>query len=167
MCTFVEALDQYRLSFHITSITSLEENIPSHSLQPFVSAKRLIRVQRRAMLRPPLTTRCVVKFAPSPQGPRHIRTITGGSQALDNFIAAEALSSTARDTPSKVEPHSPPIKRISSAQAPTRIKRGAHSPTPPLPPPERVETGTHPTRIPCSPTATLLHRHPSHCSGRG
>ena len=46
-CTFGDALDQYRLGFDIVSITSLEENIPSHSLQPFVSAKRLDRVQRR------------------------------------------------------------------------------------------------------------------------
>jgi hypothetical protein len=32
---------EYRLGFDILSITSMEENIPSHSLQPFVSTKRL------------------------------------------------------------------------------------------------------------------------------
>jgi hypothetical protein len=40
-CTFGDALQKYRLCFDIVSITSLEENIPFHSLQPFVSAKRL------------------------------------------------------------------------------------------------------------------------------
>ena len=34
--TFCEELNQYRLGFDIMLITSLEENIPSHPLQPFV-----------------------------------------------------------------------------------------------------------------------------------
>jgi len=38
----------------------------SHSLQPFASAKRLDRVQKRALRRPPLPTRCTVQYAPSP-----------------------------------------------------------------------------------------------------
>ena len=122
-CTFGDALDQYRLGFDIWSIASLEENIPSHSLQHYVSAKRLDQAQRCVLRRPHLTTRCTIPFAPSPQGPYHIRFIAGGAQALDAFLATDALSSKALDTPSKVEPSSPPIKRSSSAQAPTRNKR--------------------------------------------
>jgi len=44
-CTFGDVLEQYRLGFDILSITSTEENIPSHSLQPFISIKRLARAQ--------------------------------------------------------------------------------------------------------------------------
>jgi len=42
-------------------------------------------------------------------------------------MATKALSLPSPDTPSKVEPHPPPIKRSSQAQAPTRTKRGKHS----------------------------------------
>ncbi len=92
ICTFGEILEQYRLGFNISSIKSLEESIPSRSLAPFVSTKRLARTQRRAIRRPPLNTRCVVIYVPSPQGPNHIRSITGGAQALDIFLANGALS---------------------------------------------------------------------------
>ena len=47
-CTFGDALEQYRLGFDIVTITSLEKNIPFHSLQPFVSAKRLDRAPATA-----------------------------------------------------------------------------------------------------------------------
>ena len=42
-CTFDKALEQYRLGFDIASITiaCLEDQVPSHTLQPFVTAKRL------------------------------------------------------------------------------------------------------------------------------
>ncbi len=50
-CTFEEALEQYRIGFHISSIISLEENVPSQSLAHLVSTKRLARVQRRALRR--------------------------------------------------------------------------------------------------------------------
>jgi len=164
--TFGEALEQYRWGFDRVSITSMENDIPSHSLQPFVSAKRLARTQRRALQRPPLTTRCIVPYTPFPQGPRHIRSIAGGVQALDTFLATEALSLPSLDTPAKVEPHSPLIKRRSSAQAPTRTKRGKHPSLPP-PPQWREEPGTHPTSIPSSPTATTAQRPPPHCHGGG
>jgi len=144
------------------SIMSLEDNIPSHTLQPFVSPRPLDRAQRHALRRPPLSTRCNVQLAPSPQGPCHIRTIADGVQALDTF-----LSSTAPNTTSKFEPRSPPIKRRSSAQAPTRIKRGTHSRTllPPLT--EMGGTGNiiHQASIPCSPNATTAQRPPPHCHG--
>jgi hypothetical protein len=126
-CIFEEALEQYRLGFDIMSITSLEKHVPSHSLHPFVITKRLDRAQRRAIRRPPLTTRCTVQFAPSPQGPCYIRSIAGGAQALYAFLVTEAISSKALDTPSKVEPRSPPTQRSLSAKAPTRNKRCTHS----------------------------------------
>ena len=67
-----------------------------------------------------------MQFAPSPQGPLHIRCIKGGAQALGTFLDEEALASTPAAAPVKHEPHSPPIKRSSSALAPTRNKRGTH-----------------------------------------
>ena len=139
MCTFGDELDRYRLDFDIMSITSLEENIPSHSQHPLVSVKRLDWVHRRVLRRSPLTTRCTVHFAPSPQDSYHIRSIVGGAQALDAFLAAEALSSKALDTPFKFEPRSPHLKRSSSAQAPTHNKRCTHSSPPP---PNSLRGGT-------------------------
>ncbi len=131
------------MGFDIVSITSLEADIPSYSLQPFVSVKRLDRAQRCAMRRPPLTTRFTVQYAPSPQGPRHIHSIAGGARALDTFLAIEALSLPSPNTPAKIEPHPPPIKRSSSAQAPTRTNM--HPPTHTQ---GREEPATRPTGIP-------------------
>jgi hypothetical protein len=91
-CTFGEALEQYRLGFDIVLITSKYDQVPSNSLQPFVTAKRLDRAQRRALRRPPLATLCTVQFAPYPQGPLHISSIAGGAQALAAFLAEEALA---------------------------------------------------------------------------
>ncbi len=85
ICTFGETLEQYRLGFNVSSIISMEENIPSHALAIFVSTKRLTRAQRRALQRPPLNTRCVVQYDPSSQGPCHNRSIKGGAHALDFF----------------------------------------------------------------------------------
>ncbi len=112
-------------------ITSLKENVPSHLLASFVSTKRLARTRRRAIRRPPLNTRCVVIYDPSPQGPNHIRSITGGAQALDFFLANEALSLSSTNTLAVTNPRSTPIKRCSSAQAPTRIKKSKHTSSPP------------------------------------
>ena len=129
--TFCESLEQHRLGFDVVSITSRDDRASSSSLHLFAMAKRLDRAQRRAFRRPPLTTLCTVQFAPSPHGPLHIRSIHGGAQALDTFLAEETLASMATTTPAKLEPRSPPVKRSSSAQAPTRNKRGPHSSFPP------------------------------------
>ncbi len=66
ICTLDEAQEQYTLGFDIVSITSLDEEIPTHNLQPFVSVKRLTTQQRRKYKIPPLATRGLVQFAPSP-----------------------------------------------------------------------------------------------------
>jgi hypothetical protein len=65
-CTFGEALEQYNLGFDIVSITSLDDTVPTQSLLPFVAAKRPTSAQWRELRRPPLTTTCVVQFAPPP-----------------------------------------------------------------------------------------------------
>jgi hypothetical protein len=75
-CTFGEALEQYSLGFDILSITNLEDGVPTQDLLQFVTAKRPTRAQRQEYRRPLFTTPCVVQFAPSPQGPLHIRSIT-------------------------------------------------------------------------------------------
>ncbi len=115
--TFGEILEQYRLGFNISSITSREETVSSHLLAPFASTKRLARTQRRAIGRPPLSTRCVVIYDPSPHGPNHIRSITGGAQALYFFLANEAFSLPSIGTPAVTDARPTPIKRSSSAQA--------------------------------------------------
>ena len=74
-----------------------------------------------------------MQFAPSPQGPLHIRSIAGRVQALDALLAKEALATRAPATPTEIEVRSTTIKRSSSAQAPTRTKIYAHSSPPPPP----------------------------------
>jgi hypothetical protein len=146
------------MGFDLVSITSLEENIPSRSLQPFLSAKRLSRAQRRAMRRPPLTTRYTVQYVPSLQSPCPIRSIADGAQALDTFLATKGVYLQAPDAPSKVEPRLPPIKWSSSAQAPTRITRDTHSSSPPRRGENREQTP--PASPPCQlrrPHNDLLH----------
>jgi len=149
-CTFGEALEQYNLGFDIESITSLEDTVPTQDLLFFVAAKRPTRAQRRDLRRPPLNTNCVVQFAPSPQGPLHIRSIAGGLQALDTFLEREPLPPPTLPTRLDTSARSTPIKRSSSAQAPTRAKLQAAAP-PYLPsegePPRRV-----PPVIPSSPS---------------
>jgi hypothetical protein len=134
ICTLVEAQEQYTLGFDITSITSLDEGIPTQDLQPFVSVKRLTTQQCRKYKTPPPATRCQIQFAPSTKGTAHIRSIQGGPEALDTFLALEPTP-----TPPPAPPRSAtytaratPIKRSSSTQAPTRIKneRTARHPPP-------------------------------------
>jgi hypothetical protein len=60
-CIFGEALEQYRLGFDITSITNMEDVVPSHAFQPFVSTRRLNWEQRRTLRKPPLSTPCLVQ----------------------------------------------------------------------------------------------------------
>ena len=88
-CTFGEALEQYYLGFDVETISSLEDPIKSQDLLPFVAKKRLTPAQKRSLKCPPLSTNCVVQFAPSPQGPLHIRSIAGGAQTLEDFLTKE------------------------------------------------------------------------------
>ena len=147
------------MGFDIEAITSLDEEIPTDHLQPYVSVKRLTTQQRRRFPQPPPTTRCLVQFAPSAQGTAHILSIQGGSAALELFLSTEphppppiprSATYTARDTP---------IKRSSSAQAPTRTKRRSLSPA--SPPPEVIHPTlvlpTSPARRPRRPHTDLLH----------
>jgi hypothetical protein len=90
-CTLGEALDQYKLGFDIILITTREDTVPTQDLLTFFTAKRPTRARRQGRQRRPLTTPCVVKFAPSPQGPLHIRSKARGPQALDTFLKMEPL----------------------------------------------------------------------------
>ncbi len=65
-CTFGEALEQYYMGFDIESITSIDDSTLSQDVLPFVATKRPTRAQRRSLRRPPLSTNCIVQFAPSP-----------------------------------------------------------------------------------------------------
>jgi hypothetical protein len=121
-CSFGEALEHYKLGFDIVSITSLENSVPTQDLLPFVAAKRPTKEQRRAYRRPPLNTTCVMQVAPSPQGPLHIRSIAGGSQALDTFLEREPIPPPALPTSIGSPSRSTLIKRISSAQALNRAQ---------------------------------------------
>jgi hypothetical protein len=134
-CTFGNALELYYRGFDIVSISSLENPTLSQDLLPFVATKRPTRAHRRSLRRPPLSTKCMVQFAPSPQGPLHIRSITGGPQALDDFLAKEHLPLSPLHPPVETSSRLTPIRRSSSAQAPTRTKRRGAAPFPPLPHP--------------------------------
>jgi len=136
------------MGFDIISITNLESTVPSQDLFPFVATKCPTREHRRSPRRPLISTSCIVKFAPSPQGPLHIHSIAGGPQALDDFLEREPLSPSALPTPVGTSSRHTPIKRSSSAQAPTRAKLRAS--TPPASPPRGSEmAGTPPSSLTC------------------
>ncbi len=138
------------LGFDIVSITSLEDTVPTQDLLTFVAAKRPNRAQRRAPRRPPLTTTCVVQFAPSPQGPLHTHSIEGGPQALDTFSGRKPLSPPALPTMVGTSARSTPTKRSSSVQAPTLAKLRAKAP--PSSPPKGGKSGEHPPSSPPRPS---------------
>jgi len=141
-CAFGVAFEPSFIGFDIVSITSLESTVPSQDLIPFVATKRPTREQRRSLGLPPLSTSCIVQFVPCPQGPLHIRSVAGGPQALEDFLEREPLSLSALPTPVGSSSRSTPIKRISSAQAPTRAKLRAAAP--PTSPPRGKRNGGHP-----------------------
>ena len=145
----MEALEQYALGFDIESITSLDDTVPTQNLLPFVAAKRPTGAQRRDLRRPPLTTACVVQFAPSPQSPLHIRYIEGGPQALDAILAREPLPSPILPKRVSTLARATPIKRSLSAQAPTRAKLRAAAP--PTPTPRENHHDGHPPSSPARP----------------
>ena len=113
------------MGFDIESISSLEDSTLTQDLLPFVSNKRPTRAQRRSLRRPPLSTNCIVYFAPSPQGPLNIRSIAGGPHALYDFLTKEPLPLATLTTPVETLLRPTPITRSSSPQAPTRTKRKA------------------------------------------
>ena len=121
------------MGFDIVSITSLDDGVPLQDLQPLVSVKRLITQQRRKYKVPPPTTRCLIQFAPPPQGTAHIRSIQSGSSALDTLLSTEPQPPPALPRSATYTARITPIKRSSSAQAPTRINIRAERPSsPPL-----------------------------------
>jgi hypothetical protein len=122
------------MGFDIESISSLEDSTLSRDLLPFVATKRPTRAHRRSLRRAPLSTNCIVQFTPSPQGPLYIRSIAGCPQALDDFLIKEPPPLATLTTPVETLLRPTPIKRSSSAQAPTRTNRKAAAPHPPLPP---------------------------------
>jgi hypothetical protein len=140
------------------SITSLDDTVPTQNLLPLVAAERPTSAQRRDFRRPPLTTIRVVQFAPSPQGPLHIRSIEGGPQALDTFLEREPLPPPTLPLRVGTSSRSTPIKRSSSAQAPTRAKLRAATPS--TSPPRGNHYGGHPpsspSRLPRRPHSDLL-----------
>jgi hypothetical protein len=140
------------MGFNIVSIASLDNGVPTQNLQPFVSVKRLTTQQRRKYKQPPPTTRCLVQFAPSPQGTAHIRSIHVGSEALDIFLSTEHQSPTGPPRSATYTTRLTLIKRSSSAQAPTRTKLQAICPSPPPP------KGVHPTMAPPSSPARPTRR---------
>jgi hypothetical protein len=87
-CTLQEAKTQQAHGFAITSITSLDERVPTPLMETATAAKRP-RGRPKVTGHPPPDTRCRVQFAPSPQGTFHIRTIKGGAAALDAFLLTE------------------------------------------------------------------------------
>ena len=106
--------------------------------------KRLTTQQSRKYKQPQPTTRCLVQFAQSPQGTAHIRSISGGSSALDTFLSTEPQPLLALPRSATYNARVTPIKRSSLAQAPTRIKIRADCPASPPP------RGTPPKRPPQS-----------------
>jgi hypothetical protein len=131
-CTLRKALKQHRVGFDLTSITSLDDEIPSHTLQPFVTAKLSSKEQRRAFKNPPLTTNYIVHLAVSQQGPVHIRSFAAGTQALNSFFAAELQPPSVSYRPGGITSCFPANKPSSLAQASNRTTRRA-STSPPSP----------------------------------
>ncbi len=141
------------MGFDIKSISSLEDSTISQDLLPFVATKRPTRAQRRSLRRPPLSTSCIVHLAPPPQEPLRIRSIVGGPQALDDFLAKKPLPLATLTTPVETLPRPTPNTRNSSAQAPTLTKRKVAAPhtTP------RGVAGTAGMPLPLHPTLPDAH----------
>jgi len=89
-----------------------------------------------------------VQFAPSPQGPTHIRTITGGEAALDAFLLTETTSRppTPPTRPSEPPGHTP-TTRGPGVHTATHNKRRS-IPPPPQPPTRRPNPPSSPAKPP-------------------
>jgi hypothetical protein len=144
-CTLQEVQIQQAQGFVITSIISLDAGVPTPLIQAATATKRP-RCKPKTLERLPPDTRCRVQFAPSTQGPTHIRTIRCGEAALDAFLLAE----TTRPTPPPwhIEPPGPtPTTRSPRMQTPSRTKRRSPTP-PPQPPTQRHNPPSSPARPP-------------------
>ena len=65
-CSLAETLEQQRLGFTITSILSLDDNVPTSALETTTRAKIQNRATRLEARRPPPNTPCRVQFDPCP-----------------------------------------------------------------------------------------------------
>ena len=156
-CTLQEALTQQAQGFVINSIHSLDEGVSTPRLQAATAAKRPRGPPREADRLPP-ETRCRVQFAPSPQGPNHIRTIRGGKEALDAFLLTENKH-TPEPTPGRDRPPVPaPGIQRNKTPTPTRKQKRTPPHTPSADAPAALITGT---------SATPLAHGPSPNSHRG
>jgi len=129
-CTFGDALEQCSIGFDIVSITTLEATSSSQDILPFAACKRPTREHRRDRIYPPLSTSCIVEFAPPPQRPLHILSIVGSTQALDKLLARETLPPPALPISAGTPLNYTPSKLSSLTQAPTRTKLWATAPPP-------------------------------------
>jgi len=101
-CNQQEAQQQQNQGFEITSIVSLDKRIATPALQAATALKRPKGRSREADRISP-TTKCLVQYAPSPQGPTHIDTIKGGAASLATFLASITLAApTALPTQSRI-----------------------------------------------------------------
>jgi len=123
-CTLQEARQQQKQGFDITSITSLEAGAPTPLLEKPTAAKRPRGRPRAADIPPPSpTTKCLVHFAPFPQGPTHIRTIQGGATTLEVFLVTENTLPPLETPMMHGTPGLTPTKRSLTAQSSSRTKR--------------------------------------------
>ncbi len=145
-CTLQEAQIQQAQGFIITSITSLEEGVPTPLIEAATATKRP-RDRPKNSERLPPDTKCRVQFAPSPQGPTHIRTIRGGGAALDAFL----LTETSRPPTPPPGPSEriglTPITRGPRVHTSSRTRRGSTTP-PPQPPTRRQNPPSSPAKPP-------------------
>ncbi len=111
-CTLQEAQMQQAQGFVITSITSLDVGVPTPLIQAATAIKRPRGRPKNSERLPPYT-KCRVQFAPSPEGPTHIRTIRGGIAALDAFLLMETTRPPAPPPgPSEASPQATPPPRV-------------------------------------------------------
>ena len=137
-CTLQEDQTQQALGFVITAITIFDTGVPTPLIQVATANKRP-RGRPKTSERIPSDTKFRVQFAPSPQGPTHIRTIRGGDAALYDFLLAETTrppaiplghSEPSGPTPATRSPrvHTPPARRGDHPHLPhIRLLSGAAS----------------------------------------
>ena len=128
--------------FVIAPVTSLYDRVPTTLLETATATKRP-RGRPKTADRPLPNTMCRVQFAPSPQGPTHIRTIKGGEATSEAFLLTETATTLT----------SPPIQQGQPSPIPTPRNRAAPFPhkrrlsSPPSPPPaQRLPPLSSPAR---------------------
>jgi hypothetical protein len=131
-CTLEEAQQQQMQGFVITSITSLDDGVPTALLEAATAAKRP-RGRPGTADRPSPDTGCRVQFAPSPQGPAHIRTIKGGEAALEAFLLTETTATRTSPPRRQGRPNPPPPQTETILAPCAHIRPTAAAATPPSP----------------------------------